>query len=50
MQYQLFIPPSFPAFFSLHSNSTSVKKPICPIFEILYNSKRTTYILVNEVE
>uniref|UniRef100_A0A7C8ZUW7 Uncharacterized protein n=1 Tax=Opuntia streptacantha TaxID=393608 RepID=A0A7C8ZUW7_OPUST len=33
---QFFFPPSFPTLLSLNSNSASVKKPICPISEILH--------------
>lgn len=35
-KYQFLIPPSFPAFLSLHSNSTSIEKPICPVPKILH--------------
>lgn len=34
IEYQFFFPPSFPAFFSLNTNSTSIEKPICPISEV----------------
>lgn len=38
--YQFFVPPSLPAFSSLNSNSTSVKKPVCPISKVLHCPER----------
>jgi hypothetical protein len=38
--YQFFFPPSFPAFFSFNTNTTSVKQPICPVSKILNEPER----------